>query len=197
MLSTQSWDHGRVSSAAESASELAWAERVAQQLLEPLGSRWRHTMGVAAQARTVSVILEPSEAIVLEAAAYVHDVGYAPELARTGFHPLDGARFVRARGHERLAELVAYHSDARAQADALGLLPGLLEFEDERSLVSTALTYCDLTVGPHGDSVTPEARMAEIRKRHGPDAVETRALDLCEAALLEDVRTVQAALSAR
>jgi HD domain len=186
-----------MSSSAGATSDLAWAKRVAQQLLEPLGSRWRHTMGVAAQARRIGLILEPGEAVVLENAAYLHDVGYAPELARTGFHPLDGARFVRARGHGRLSGLVAYHSDARAQADELGLLAGLLEFEDERSLVSTALTYCDLTVGPHGDSMTPEARMAEIRERHGPDAVETRALDVCAAELVEDIRKVEAALSAR
>ncbi|GHE88447.1 hypothetical protein GCM10018772_10160 [Streptomyces fumanus] len=49
---------------------------------------------------------------LLVVAAPLHDVGYAPALAATGFHPLDGARFFRdERGaDERLARLVANHS---------------------------------------------------------------------------------------
>jgi HD superfamily phosphodiesterase len=43
---------------------------------------------------------------VLVAACYLHDIGYALALARGGFHPLDGARFLRALGRERLACLV-------------------------------------------------------------------------------------------
>lgn len=80
------------------ASELSWAEQVAERLLEPLGSRWRHTLGVVERARTVAGALEADKADVLVAATYVHDVGYAPELAQTGFHPLDGARFLRDAG---------------------------------------------------------------------------------------------------
>jgi hypothetical protein len=35
---------------------------------------------------------------VLVAAAWVHDIGYAPELLATGFHPLDGARYLTGLG---------------------------------------------------------------------------------------------------
>jgi hypothetical protein len=38
---------------------------------------------------------------VLVAAAWLHDVGYAPELAVTGFHPLDGAQHLEAAGFGR------------------------------------------------------------------------------------------------
>ena len=34
----------------------------------------------------------------LVAAAWLHDIGYAPELVETGFHPLDGARYLRREG---------------------------------------------------------------------------------------------------
>ena len=60
--------------------------------------------------------------LLLVAAAWLHDIGYAPTLAATVFHPLDGARHLRALGHERLARLVAYHSSARWEAEALGRL---------------------------------------------------------------------------
>ena len=58
---------------------------------------------------------------LLIAAAYLHDIGYAPELEDTGFHPLDGARWLRAQGQERLACLVAHHSGAWFEAEARGL----------------------------------------------------------------------------
>lgn len=35
---------------------------------------------------------------LLVAAAWLHDIGYAPELRDTGFHPLDGARHLEALG---------------------------------------------------------------------------------------------------
>ena len=38
-----------------------------------------------------SFSLEDCELLV--AAAFLHDVGYAPSLNRLGFHPVDGARF--------------------------------------------------------------------------------------------------------
>ena len=121
-------------------SEPLWAERISRQLLERIGPRWRHTLGVVDRARAIAVGLEDSQAELLLAAAYLHAVGYAPELAQTGFHPLDGARFLRAAGHERVAGLVAYHSGAEAEARERDLVEELSEFADEQSLVSRALT---------------------------------------------------------
>lgn len=186
-----------MSSPNAAASDLLWANQVARRLLEPMVPRWRHTLGVVERARRVAVVVEPGEADVLVAAAYVHDIGYAPELARTGFHPLDGARFARVSGHERLAGLVAYHSVARAEADERGLSDQLLEFEDEHSLVSQALTYCDLTTDAEGRPTRARARIAEARKRYGPGAPEARALDRTEKALLEHVHAVEVLLSDR
>jgi hypothetical protein len=165
-------------------------------LLEPLGKRWRHTLGVVERARAVGEVLTPEEAQLLVAAAYLHDVGYAPELRQTGFHPLDGARFIRSSGRERLAGLVAFHCSAVAEAEARELLGELAEFVDEHSLLSRALTYCDLTTDPDGHRVEPAARVAEIRERYGADSPEARALERSAAALLDDVRVIESMLSA-
>ncbi|MEU1246116.1 hypothetical protein [Micromonospora arida] len=49
---------------------------------------WAYDVSVAA---TVG-----DDAALLEAPAILHDVGYAPHLAKTGFHPLDGAVYLKA-----------------------------------------------------------------------------------------------------
>jgi hypothetical protein len=55
---------------------------------------------------------------------WLHDIGYAPELAGTGCHPLDGARYLRRIGvDEQVVSLVAYHSCARIEAEVRGLRP--------------------------------------------------------------------------
>lgn len=55
-------------------------------------------------------------------AAWLHDVGYAPSLAQTGFHRVDGARFLRARGvPEVVVALVAHHTGAVFEAEQRGL----------------------------------------------------------------------------
>src|SRR5690349_2345415 len=93
-----------------------WAHETAEQLLSPLGDRWLHVLAVASLARRVAPSLAATPLGTLTAAAYLHDIGYAPEIAMTGFHPLDGARFLRGRGCEHLARLVAHHSGARHEA---------------------------------------------------------------------------------
>ncbi|WP_199733552.1 HD domain-containing protein [Micromonospora sp. BL4] len=50
---------------------------------------------------------------VLVAAAWLHDVGYAPGITASGLHALDGASCLRRQGfEERVTNLVAYHSYA-------------------------------------------------------------------------------------
>ncbi len=87
-----------------------WAYPLAESLLaETLPRRWAHSQGVAERARTIASILG-KDADLMEAAAVLHDIGYAPDLAKTGFHPLDGARYLRdvARADERVVRLVAH-----------------------------------------------------------------------------------------
>src|SRR5436305_14553966 len=90
------------------------AEHVAQTLLQDsLPRRWTHVQGVAAQARSLAPVLG-ADADLLEAAAWLHDIGYAPSLVTTGFHPLDGARYLRDAQHAdaMLCRLVAHPSCA-------------------------------------------------------------------------------------
>src|SRR5437773_12517991 len=96
----------------------SWAEQLAQALLqEPLPRRWAHVQGVAARARSLAPVLGP-DADLLEAAASVHDVGYAPDLAVTGLHQLDGAWYLRDAQHAdgMLCRLVVHHSCAIIEA---------------------------------------------------------------------------------
>src|ERR1700690_2256432 len=100
-----------------------WAAELARKLLEvPLPRRWAHVQGVAAQARSVAPILG-DDADLLEAAAWLHDIGYSPELADTGFHPLDGARYLRhvEQPDSRLCRLVGNPSCAILEAEERGL----------------------------------------------------------------------------
>ncbi|WP_206686252.1 HD domain-containing protein [Kribbella qitaiheensis] len=77
------------------AALVTWAATLAQSLLEqPLPRRWAHTIGVAEAARELAPGLR-GMASTLEAAAWLHDIGYSPVIAASGFHPADGARYLR------------------------------------------------------------------------------------------------------
>ena len=86
-----------------------------------LGSRWSHARGVALRAEEIAAAVGSRDRGVLVAAAYLHDIGYAAELVVHGFHPLDGALWLRAQSQERLAGLVAHHTGAIFEAEAHGL----------------------------------------------------------------------------
>jgi putative nucleotidyltransferase with HDIG domain len=157
----------------------SWAASNAERFLSPLGRRWSHVRQVAEQARRIAGAVPVGDRDLLVAAAYLHDVGYAPDLAVTGFHPLDGARWVRDQGRNaRLARLVAHHSCATYEAQVRGFLRVLLaEFEPEDSATYDALVFCDMTTGPDGEAVSFEERIEDIYKRYGPDHEVSRALD--------------------
>src|SRR5262245_23995720 len=108
-----------------------WASECASSLLSNLGDRWLHVQAVAERARQVGGLFAQHDRDALLAAAYLHDIGYAPPLAKTGFHPLDGARYLRALGFDHLAALVAHHSEARFEAALRGFGAALAEFPRE------------------------------------------------------------------
>jgi HD domain len=163
----------------------SWAVASSERFLSPLGSRWSHVRQVGAQARRIAHVVPSADRDLLVAAAYLHDVGYAPELAKTGFHPLDGARWIRDVGPGgRLACLVAHHSCAVYEAQVRGLAETLLsEFEPEDSATYDALVFCDLTTGPRGEILSFDERVNDIYERYGSDHEVTRALDLSCSAL--------------
>ena len=155
-----------------------------RKLAVALPRRWRHVQAVAARAERLRGLPAVSGELLV-AAAWLHDIGYAPRLAVTGFHPLDGARFLRDKGAgDRLASLVAHHSCAVYEARVRGLDGVLLaEFEAEDSPTYDALVFCDLTVGPDGELLTYQVRIDEIMQRYGPGHEVTRALELSQSDL--------------
>jgi hypothetical protein len=61
-------------------------------------------------------LLDADDAGVLDPAAILHDVGFWPSIALTGFHALDGARYLRSVSYdERVTDLVAHHSCAAVE----------------------------------------------------------------------------------
>lgn len=154
------------------------ARVLAEGLLAPVGSRWRHTSGVVARATSAGAAVEERERPLLIAAACLHDLGYAGPLRMSGFHPLDGARYLKQRGWPALlVGLVAHHSGARFVAAERGLSAAMQEFDDERFVsgaLADALTYADQTTAPDGSPVDVETRMAEMVRRHGPDSPNAR-----------------------
>ncbi|MET9230000.1 three-helix bundle dimerization domain-containing protein [Lentzea sp. NPDC003310] len=156
----------------------SWARNTARRLLATeLPRRWAHTAGVARRAEHVARVLPEKDRELLVAAAWVHDIGYAAELADTGLHPLDGARYLRRAGvPDRICGLVAHHSGAAAVASLIGLADELGEFPDQRGRLRDALWYCDMSTGPDGQPTTVQGRLAEIRQRRGPEDPVVRAL---------------------
>ena len=145
------------------------AERLAEQLLAPVG-RWAHVRAAGVRAGQICWILPEGERDLLVCAALLHDLGYAPPAARTGFHPLDGARYLAALGWpDRLVALVAHHSEAVLQAAALGLAEELAAFRAEPGVVAAALTYLDMTTGVDGQWLTLPERLDLMAAEHATD----------------------------
>lgn len=121
----------------------------------------------------------------VRAAAWLHDLGYAPELAETGFHPLDGARALRELGAaEAVVGLVAHHTGACFEAEERGLARELkaMPVPDQADL--DAVTLIDLVTGPDGSPTAPQARIEEILKRYEPQSPVHRAVSRSAPELL-------------
>jgi len=165
------------------------------RLAAALPRRWRHVQSVALRAAWAADRLSlPGD---LVAAAWLHDIGYAPELAVTGFHPLDGARFLGRVGiNGQVVSLVAYHSCAQIEAGVRGLADELAgEFSPAEPVLADVLLWCDMTTGPDGDHMRPADRLAEIRRRYGPGHVVTRFVDLAAAEILAAAGRVEMMLA--
>ena len=157
----------------------SWARQLARELLQeaPL-RRCAHVQGVAARARDLAPVLG-ADADLLEATAWLHDTGYAPGLAFTGLHQLDGARYLRDVQHADtlLCRLVTHHSCAIVEADERRLADVLSrEFVPAPYALSSVLTFCDMTTGPDGELVPVEQRLAEIQDRYGPGHLVSRSI---------------------
>jgi hypothetical protein len=155
--------------------DMSEARDVAFGFLHGDGDRWLHVQAVAVCADGLRPVVAATDGDLLVAAAWLHDIGYSPALRDTGFHPLDGARYLASLGHEREAGLVAHHSGARFVAEVRGLVAELARFPFTESALTDALTYADQITGPRGEPLSVADRLAEALRRHGPDAATTLA----------------------
>ena len=171
----------------------SWAEDLAQALLQvPSPRRWAHVQGVAARVLSLAHVLG-ADSDLLHAAGWLHDVGYAPGLAVTGLHALDGARYLRDvhQADAMLCGLVVHHSCAIVEAEERGLADVLaLEFEPAPYALSSALTYCDMTTSPDGELVPVGGRLAEIHRRYGPGHPVSRSIQRATPMILRAVDQV-------
>ncbi|WP_040776044.1 HD domain-containing protein [Nocardia pneumoniae] len=160
---------------------VAWAAQLAQDNLVGMSRRWRHVQGVARRAQQAVDVVDDSD--LLLAAAWLHDIGYAPSIRRTGFHPVDGAEFLRREGvPERLCALVAHHSCARVEANYRKIE---IDWPDEQTALRDALWWADMTTTPTGETTDVLSRIAEVRERYGPDHVVSRSLAEAAPELIE------------
>ena len=171
----------------------SWAQQLARALLqEPLPRRWTHVQGVAARARGLAPVLG-ADGDLLEAAAWLHDIGYAPGLPSTGLHQLDGVRYLRDahRADAMLCRLVAHHSCAIIEAGERGLADVLSsEFDPAPCILASVLTCCDMTTSPDGELVSVEQRLAEIHDRYGPGHLVSRFIQRATPMILRAVEQV-------
>lgn len=173
------------------------APTLSEDLLGSESVRFRHSTGVAAAAARASAAVPRDDGDLLVAAAWLHDIGYAESLHDTGFHPLDGARYLRTIGApDRLCRLVAHHTGARVEAANRGLIDTLMEeFPPETSETADALTYADLTTGPEGSPVSALERVIEILVRYPSDHVVHQSIQNARPELLEIAARVDTRLA--
>ena len=163
------------------------------------GTRIPHDRGAAQQASRVSDVLGDRWSLAISDAAWLHDIGHSPAVSSSGFHPLDGARWLRAEGFsEETCSLVAWHTGAIHEARERGLEDELrTEFWIPSPPALDALTWADLTSSPSGDLVSPEARLNEIADRYEPGSAVQLAIAAGLVDLLESVERIEQLLGAR
>ena len=173
------------------------AELLAEKLLTGVGTRLAHTRRVAERARSASGLAPAPWRDAVALAGWVHDIGYAPALVETGFHPLDGARYLRASGWpEEVCRLVAFHTGAATEAALRWPAGGMGEdFDPPPSEALAVLTWADLTSSPTGEVCSAAERIAEILRRYEEGSVVHRAVLQSREEFLEATGRGEAALA--
>lgn len=159
-----------------------------------LEDRLLHSIAVGRKVHALLPERSREERDVARALGILHDIGYARPV--TGFHPLDGAATLIGTEFEPLAPQVAWHSTARHEAAARGILIPFPEPEDER--LRAALWIADFTTSPAGLPVTTTSRVRDIRERYPQDSPVIAALDaalgdLAEADMIMRSETLRSA----
>ncbi|MFI5933720.1 HD domain-containing protein [Actinoplanes sp. NPDC051494] len=166
-------------------------------LAESIPRRWAHSQGVGRKAESVAHLVG-DDGPAMVSAAWLHDVGYAPDLVVTGMHQLDGARYLRdvARVDDLVCRLVAHHSCAYIEGRNRGISDQLLsEFPPVEGVLSDAMTYADMTTTPDGEPVEVERRLAEILDRYGDGDLVAESIREARPLIINSVHVITAALA--
>jgi len=151
----------------------AWAW--AGTLLKEDRARLNHVAGTAQITRFVSAQLSIPWAEDLLAAAWLHDIGYAPGLVNTGFHPLDGAAFLARGGWSaRVVGLVAHHSHNAMIAPYFDAADALADIAAPDQLSHDILAFADIEAGRHGQESSGSDRLRDMRQRYQTSACVPR-----------------------
>ncbi|WP_380169511.1 HD domain-containing protein [Jannaschia sp. R86511] len=169
------------------------ARAIAEACLAGMGSRLVHVRSVGAKAERL--VDKLGLRICVAEAAWLHDIGYSEGVLASGFHPLDGARWLSRRGWDpSVIGLVAHHSGAAVEAEERGLAAELALMPAADTQELDVLNLCDLTTSPDGREVTVEARMTEILHRYPEEDAVHRAVLRSRAGMQASVLRVQARL---
>ena len=148
-----------------------------------LDDRWAHVQAVAS-AMADLMTNQPGPAAIV-GSAWLHDIGYAGELHRTGMHAIDGALFLDLAGAPKhMVSLVAFHTGAEYEAEERGLIDKLIQFDRPPQEDLDALILADLVCGPTGERTTVGARiddmLARYEAQHPVHRAVTRSRDYLE-----------------
>ena len=172
------------------------ARELALATLTELPRRQAHVAGVARAAAEVVGKHAFAEQDEIIAAAWLHDIGYAEPLNRTGFHPVDGARFLRDSSFpELVVSLVAFHTRAVVEAEERGLSDEFAVFVEPPRGLLDVLTFADMTTSPTGDPISARERIEEILSRYPADDPVYRAISRSAPELLASVGRVEELIS--
>lgn len=167
------------------------AQELARARLQPLPRRWQHVHAVGHLAQDADLGLDED----LVAAAWLHDVGYCPDLVDTSLHGLDGARYLLQMGApSRVVSLVVHHTGAVFEAHERGLTDQLARIPAPTQEDLDTLTLLDLCVSPEGLPTHPARRVAEILSRYATHDPVHRAVSRAALPLLEAARRARARL---
>lgn len=169
------------------------AQDLARSLVGDIHPRWEHVQAVGRRAEDLCETSGLPERVAV--AAWLHDIGYGHAIAHTGFHPLDGARFLTEQGAPpEVARLVAWHTGAGFEAQERGLFDDLEAFAQPPANELDALTMIDLATSPTGEPVLDVKRIAEILSRYEDGHPVHEAIENSRPSLLASSHRAKAAL---
>lgn len=132
-----------------------------------------HILKIAHQVResAIKLGLKGADLDFADCAALLHDIGYWKPIAITGFHPIDGARFLEQQGEHNLASLIVGHSCSVEEGELLGFT----EIKFSSDIIAKLITYWDVQVKQGGEVVSYKERFTDIISRYGADSIVGKA----------------------